>query len=140
VAISTTKAKELMAEIAVASQEQAQGVDQINQAVIEMDKVIQRNAATAEESASASEELNGQSAQMKSMVDNLVSLVGGKREEPKKIGGALTVRGKSTPAPSGVKSRAGGKAPTSTPKDVAKAKVVTPEQVIPLDDEDFKNF
>lgn len=129
-----------MAEIAVASQEQAQGVDQINQAVIEMDKVTQRNATTAEESASASEELNSQSAQMKSMVDNLVSLVGGKREEPQKIAGALTLRGKSAPAPPGAKSRPGGKAPTPTPRDTSKARVVTSEQVIPLDDEDFKNF
>ena len=39
-----------MAEIAAASNEQAQGIDQINTAVTEMDKVTQQNAANAEES------------------------------------------------------------------------------------------
>ena len=50
VASSTGKVKELVAEIAAASNEQAQGVDQINKAVSEMNKVTQQNAANAEES------------------------------------------------------------------------------------------
>lgn len=45
-------------------------------AVTEMDKVTQQNAATAEESASASQELNAQAEQMKSMVGELVDMVG----------------------------------------------------------------
>jgi methyl-accepting chemotaxis protein len=40
-----------MGEIAVASQEEAQGIGQINKAVAEMDKVVQQNADHAEESA-----------------------------------------------------------------------------------------
>ena len=66
----------LMGEITVASNEQAQGLQQVNVAVSEMDKVVQSNAANAEESAGASEELNGQALQMKSMVNQLVALVG----------------------------------------------------------------
>ncbi|MDD2900943.1 MAG: methyl-accepting chemotaxis protein [Syntrophales bacterium] len=77
VADSTTKVKELVAEIAAASNEQAAGVDQINKAVEEMNGVTQQVAANAEESASASEELNAQSEQMKTMVGELVALVGG---------------------------------------------------------------
>jgi methyl-accepting chemotaxis protein len=42
-----------------------------------MDKVTQQNAANAEESASASEELSAQAATMKEVVDQLVALVGG---------------------------------------------------------------
>ncbi|HVO68389.1 MAG TPA: methyl-accepting chemotaxis protein, partial [Syntrophales bacterium] len=53
VAVSTSKVGELVGEIAAASQEQAQGIDQINKAVMEMDKVTQQTAANAEESASA---------------------------------------------------------------------------------------
>ncbi len=64
-------------EIAAASQEQAQGIDQVNTAVAQMDKVTQQNAANAEESASASEELSAQAESMKQAVEELVSLVGG---------------------------------------------------------------
>jgi methyl-accepting chemotaxis protein len=44
-----------------------------------MDKVIQQNAANAEESAAASEEMNAQAQQMKAFVGDLVALVGGKQ-------------------------------------------------------------
>jgi len=67
----------LVSEIAAASKEQAQGIEQINKAVGEMDKVVQRNASNAEESASASEEMNAQAEQMKVFVGDLQSLVGG---------------------------------------------------------------
>ncbi len=77
---STGKVKELVAEIAAASSEQSQGVDQINKAVNEMNNVIQQTAANAEESASASEELNAQSEQMKEIVQQLVALVGARVE------------------------------------------------------------
>ncbi|PKN24995.1 MAG: methyl-accepting chemotaxis protein [Deltaproteobacteria bacterium HGW-Deltaproteobacteria-21] len=77
VAKSTSKVGELVAEIAAASQEQAQGIEQVNKAVSEMDKVVQQVAANAEESASASEEMNNQAGKMKAVVEELVSLVGG---------------------------------------------------------------
>ncbi len=51
VAGSTGKVRELVAEIAAASGEQAQGVEQINKAVTEMNAVTQQTAANAEESA-----------------------------------------------------------------------------------------
>jgi len=65
----------LIRPIAAASNEQAQGIEQVNKAVTEMDKVVQSNAANAEESASASEEMNAQAASMKCFVDDLVALV-----------------------------------------------------------------
>lgn len=77
VAASAGKVKDLVAEIAAASHEQAQGVDHINKAITEMDLVVQRNAANSEESASASEELNSQAEQMKDLVGELVAVVGG---------------------------------------------------------------
>lgn len=73
-----SKTTELIGEIAAASQEQAQGIDQVNTAVAQMDKVTQQNAANAEESASASEELSAQAESMKEMVDRLTTLVGGR--------------------------------------------------------------
>jgi methyl-accepting chemotaxis protein len=71
------KTTDLVSEIAAASQEQAQGIDQVNTAVSQMDKVTQQNAANAEESASASEELSSQAESMNTIVAELVALVGG---------------------------------------------------------------
>ncbi len=71
------KTTDLVSEIAAASQEQAQGIDQVNTAIAQMDKVTQQNAANAEESASASEELSSQAESMNDIVGELVALVGG---------------------------------------------------------------
>lgn len=76
VAESAVKIGELVAEIAAASGEQAEGIDQVNRAVAEMDKVVQRNAANAEESASASEELSAQAAVVRDYVQQLARVVG----------------------------------------------------------------
>ena len=65
---SIGKTSDLISEIAAASQEQSQGIDQVNTAVAQMDKVTQQNAANAEESASASEELSAQAEAMQDMV------------------------------------------------------------------------
>ena len=87
IATGIAKTSDLVNEIAAASQEQAQGVDQINKAVSQMDKVTQQNAAAAEESASASEELNAQAGSMKDIVGELVALVGG--SSAKRTSGAV---------------------------------------------------
>jgi hypothetical protein len=70
--------RQLVEEIAAASREQAQGIEQINQGVSEMDQVTRQNAAKAEESTSASEARNAQAEPMKSQVTELLALVGGK--------------------------------------------------------------
>ena len=67
---------ELAAEVAGASQEQTSGITQINSAVGQMDKVTQGNAASAEESAAAAQELNQQAQAMKDAVQELLTLVG----------------------------------------------------------------
>jgi methyl-accepting chemotaxis protein len=74
---SVGKTTDLVSEIAAASQEQAQGIDQINTAMTQMDKVTQQNAANAEESASASEELSAQAESMNDVVNELLRLVEG---------------------------------------------------------------
>jgi methyl-accepting chemotaxis protein len=75
---------DLLSEITQASHEQAQGVDQINSAVSQMDIVTQQNAAGAEESASAAEQLSAQAETVKGMVDELVAMVGGRRQSTAK--------------------------------------------------------
>ena len=68
----------LVSEIATAAREQAQGIEQINVAIAQMDKVSQSNSASAEESASAAEELDAQAETLKDLVAKLRLLVDGK--------------------------------------------------------------
>jgi uncharacterized phage infection (PIP) family protein YhgE len=89
---SVGKTTDLVGEIAAASQEQAKGIDQVNTAVSQMDKVTQQNAANAEESASASEELSAQAESMKEVVSQLVALVGGAATPQVRSGGTKTDR------------------------------------------------
>ena len=68
---------QLVGEIASASNEQSQGIGQVTTAVSQMDKITQSNAANAEETAAAAEELNGQSQALQETVARLRELVGG---------------------------------------------------------------
>ncbi len=76
---SVGKSGELVGEISAASQEQALGIDNVNKAVSEMDRVVQQNAANAEKTASASEEMSAQAVRMKAFVSHLHSLVNGSK-------------------------------------------------------------
>jgi len=51
----------LIAEIAIASEQQSLGIEQINTGIDQVAQVIQHNSATAQESAAASQEMSGQS-------------------------------------------------------------------------------
>jgi methyl-accepting chemotaxis protein len=68
---------ELFAVISVASREQAQRIDQINQAIADINRVTQQNAASAEESSSASQELSSQAEHMRVSVRDFLALAGG---------------------------------------------------------------
>ena len=72
-----TKVSDLLDEISVATNEQAQGVEQIAKAVSQMEIVLGTNAQTAEEAASASCALSEQAINVKEIVDTLVVLVDG---------------------------------------------------------------
>jgi len=80
IATKARQVDELVAEVTSASREQTQGITQVNTAVGQMDKVTQSNAASAEESAAAAEELNAQAFSMKESVAELLQLVGGHRQ------------------------------------------------------------
>ncbi len=76
------KVTALLAEIAAASHEQAQGVSHASANVARMDSVVQQNAANAEQTASASSALNDQAGQMQAVVSGLTYLVKGKENVP----------------------------------------------------------
>ena len=140
---NTVDVGNLVAEITAASIEQSQGIDQINKAIAEMDKVVQQNAAHAEESASASEEMNAQAEQIKAHVDELMKVIGensnrrtltqwktekpvfSTRPERKEISGMI-------PGPAFKIS--------SSKMPVKRTRQMTPEQVIPMDEDDLKDF
>ena len=120
-----------MTEIAAASKEQAQGIAQINTAVAEMDKVIQQNAASAEESAAISEEMNAHAEQVKAIVEELVALVGGSTN------GAFRAI-KDSQAKFHAELALPAKKIIKLPVD--KTTELSPEQVIPMEESDFKDF
>ncbi len=62
------KAADLIGEIAAASNEQSEGIGQVNQGLGQIDQVTQQNTANAEESAAAAEELAGQADRLRQML------------------------------------------------------------------------
>jgi methyl-accepting chemotaxis protein len=139
VAESASKVGELVAEIAYASDEQAKGVDQVNIAVTQMDSVTQQNAANAEESASASEEMNAQAEQMKAIVNDLIAVIGGNMGTSNNRGGALNSENMKKAQPSRPSLHHSSEMVT-TNLPAPNRHAVSPDQVIPMDDGDFKDF
>ncbi len=135
VAESAAKVGDLVGEIAAASSEQSQGIEQVNTAVNEMDKVVQGNAANAEESASASEEMSAQAEQMKKMVRDLVALVGDKGRRRAGKGDSQKLTEDADTSEVARVSKVNEKNLIShEPEDT------NPKRVIPMDEDDFKDF
>ncbi|HEX5344944.1 MAG TPA: methyl-accepting chemotaxis protein [Duganella sp.] len=87
---SIQRVTDIMADIQAASSEQTTGIEQINQAIVQMDQVTQQNAALVEESAAASEAMQDQARK-------LAELVSVFRVE--KSGPALAAPSRPRPAP-----------------------------------------
>jgi methyl-accepting chemotaxis protein len=65
---SVKRVTDIMAEISAASQEQRGGIEQVNTAIVQMDKVTQQNAALVEEAAAAAKSMEDQTGSMVDMV------------------------------------------------------------------------
>jgi methyl-accepting chemotaxis protein len=65
---SIKRVTDMMSEIAAASHEQTQGIEQVNQAIIQMDDTTQRNASLVEEAAAASQALQDQATRLAQLV------------------------------------------------------------------------
>jgi len=76
IAASTGRAKSLVDAVHKSSQEQTQGIEHIASAIVHMDRLTQSTAASAEESASASQQLSAQAAGFKDAAAGLEKLVG----------------------------------------------------------------
>lgn len=73
------KVSELLDEISVATDEQTQGVSQINKAISQMETVLASNAQTAEESSSASKALYAQTLNLNEIISQLGIVVKGQK-------------------------------------------------------------
>jgi methyl-accepting chemotaxis protein len=123
-----SKVTEIVAEISASAKEQSGGIDQVNRAVTEMNKVTQQNATNSEESSSAASELSSQSEELAAM-----------------IGGFQLLR--QTSASSGHKVHKIEKKPAHKALGPSNGKSaghghMKPEEIIPLEDEaaSFKDF
>ncbi|WP_321916656.1 methyl-accepting chemotaxis protein [Paraburkholderia sp. J11-2] len=65
---SVARVTDLMGEIAAASGEQHTGIEQVNQAVVQMDQLTQQNAALVEEASAAAQSMNDQATELRNAV------------------------------------------------------------------------
>lgn len=148
---SSQKVTQLVGEVSAACNEQAQGIEQVNTAVAQMDKVTQSNAANSEEAASASEELSAQAKELEEMVQVLVGIVGGssakntsvKRQAPPAAARRIHMgKGENPrvqrPAPDAARTKT--RLLIEAKKEDAGDKTVSPSEVIPLDESDLRDF
>jgi methyl-accepting chemotaxis protein len=155
VAGSIDKVAQLIAEVSAASREQTQGVEQINLAVSNMDQVTQSNAANAEESAAAGEELSAQARELQDMVVELTAMVKGAgaansgytahttvKHLPARNDRRPEMKPRKSPASRIALSSGSGNSHgrSAKPELVHSSAGSSPESVIPLDDDDFKEF
>ncbi|SOB60717.1 Chemotaxis sensory transducer [Pseudodesulfovibrio profundus] len=118
------KTAELVKEISSASEMQKDGGDQVNRAVLELDKVIQQNASASEEVASTAEELSGQAVQLQESIRFF------------KLDGVS-----STPRPAPTDK--GKKRPAAPPKELPTASPKASQDSgvdLDMDDDDFERF
>ena len=92
---SASRVKVLVDEVSHGGIEQARGIDQISHALVQMENTTQQTAASAEESASASQELKAQAAAMENIVLGLEALITGGQTRP--TGSPKTVRPPTAP-------------------------------------------
>jgi methyl-accepting chemotaxis protein len=135
------KVTQLSEEIAAATHEQSNGLHQVNIAVSEMDKVTQQAAANAEESASAAEEMNAQAQQMMTHVHELLAIVGGHEHTTLQQNSVMLER-KPVALPRRRVSASARAVAKVTPRVKAadQSRVVRPEEILPLEDGEFKDF
>ncbi|GEJ55735.1 methyl-accepting chemotaxis protein [Anaeromyxobacter diazotrophicus] len=78
---AVARVTDLVAEIATAAREQARGLEHLNVAVNQMDKVTQQNAASSEQSSSSAAELSGRASELAELVGRF-RLAAGEEVEP----------------------------------------------------------
>ena len=68
VVVSVKRVTDIVAEISLASQEQSDGIEQVNNAITQMDQVTQQNAALVEQAAAAAASMQSQAGSLAQLV------------------------------------------------------------------------
>jgi methyl-accepting chemotaxis protein len=97
VVASVQRVTTIIAEISTASREQSAGIQQVNDAVTEMDTTTQQNAALVEQSAAAAESMQQQAAALDEMIKTF-KLEHGRAPTPAKAAAATARHGSAKPA------------------------------------------
>lgn len=96
---SVKRVTDVIAEIVSASQEQSAGIEQINQAISEMDNVTQQNASLVEEAAAAAESLRDQAGNLVHTVSIFQIRANDQRPNPAPVSTAMRAVPSSTKSP-----------------------------------------
>ncbi len=124
VVLSVQKVSGLIAEIAQASQEQSAGIGQVNTAISQMERVVERNASMVEQATQSTEAMNAQAAA-------LLELAKGFRVES--AAAAAEPKRKPAPAQAPAKGAAAGSGPVIAPIRYRKtAPTLAPAPMVPL--------
>ncbi|SHJ29129.1 methyl-accepting chemotaxis protein [Desulfatibacillum alkenivorans DSM 16219] len=132
---SVSKAANLVADIAVSSNEQAKGIYQVNEGLSQIDSVTQQNAANAEETSAASMELSSQATALRGVLAFFQTGAAASGEAPRAA--APEVR------PLGIASqsqKALPREPEAWGGDSLARSQVRPDQLISLDDSEFDRY
>ena len=70
IVISVKKVSDIVAEMTAATREQATGIDQVNQSILQMDQVTQQNAALVEQTAAASQSMSEQATHLQTLMSS----------------------------------------------------------------------
>lgn len=124
----STKVTDIVAEIAASSNEQAQGISQINIGLTQIDRVTQQNTASAEQCASASEELSSQAMSLNTMLSRF------------KVREAHGYHGTVNGQYAHLQGDAAGYQRPKFQEENQRAQLMNPKEVIKLDDDDFGRY
>lgn len=126
----TVDMTKLMEDVTNASAEQAQGISEITTSVTQIDHLTQSNAANAEETASASEELSAQAKELNELVETLIRILNGQRGQMETEGADLSVIYTADRAAAGRRERR-----MPIPRHYDEGRM--PEQYIPLEEDEL---
>lgn len=120
---------DIMSEISAASLEQSSGIEQVNQAITQMDEVTQQNAALVEEAAAAAESMEEQ-AQTLAQAVAIFKLDDSSQQQTRRIAAAAPRSSKPLERPA---------LPAAAKKPAAKAKAL-PGKAAKSDDGEWEEF
>ena len=136
---------DLIGEISASAHEQTSGIEQINQAIVQLDNVTQQNAALVEEAAAAADSLNQQAGRMVEVVSIFKLAGGAAKQQPTAARKVTAARQQQRVAPR--KAAPALARPTPTPQRIGTKPGGAPKKLAPTaakpaagGDDDWETF